>query len=246
LEEATQLARTIKQHIRDTTKLTASAGISYSKSLAKIASDLHKPDGLTTISLQQAPAFLDTLPIDQFFGVGKVTAAKLRQRSIETGADLKGLGESQLRVLLGTYGSFLYHLACGEDDRPVEPVRERKSVGKEVTFERDMVDRDRKEEILESLAGQVERRLVELDLRGRTLTLKVTWSNFQLITRSVSRSSGFQEAEMMTPILRALLSQLGERNRPVRLLGVTVSNFLSKDEVRRTRHVIALSLWDDV
>src|SRR5258708_701958 len=246
LEEATQLARTIKQHIRDTTKLTASAGISYSKSLAKIASDLHKPDGLTTISLQQAPAFLDTLPIDQFFGVGKVTAAKLRHRSIETGADLKGLGESQLRVLLGTYGSFLYQLACGKDDRPVEPVRERKSVGKEVTFERDLVDRDRMEEILESLAGQVERRLTELDLRGRTLTLKVKWSNFQLITRSVSRSSGFQEAQMMTPILRTLLSQLGERNRPMRLLGVTVSNFLSKDEVRRTRQVIALSLWDDV
>ncbi len=99
------------------------------------------------------------LPIDQFFGVGKVTAAKLRQRSIETGADLKRLGENQLRVLLGTYGSFLYHLVCGEDDRPVEPTRERKSVGKEVTFERDLVDRDRMEEILERLAGQVERRL---------------------------------------------------------------------------------------
>jgi len=133
--------------------------------------------------------------------VGKVTAAKLRQRSIETGADLKRLGEERLRALLGKYGNHLYRLACAEDDRLVEPVRERKSVGKEVTFERDLVDRNRMEEILERLAGLVERRLVELDLRGRTLTLKVKWSNFQLITRSVSRSSGFQGAQMMTPIL---------------------------------------------
>jgi DNA polymerase-4 len=208
LEEATELARTIKQQIFAATQLTASAGVSFSKSLAKLASDLHKPDGLTTIPLQQAPAFLDALPIDKFFGVGKVTAAKLRALNIETGADLKRLGEGRLRALLGKYGNYLYHLACGEDDRPVEATRERKSVGKEVTFERDIVDRDRMEEILEKLAGQVERRLVELDLQGRTLTLKVKWSNFQLTTRSVSRPRGFQKTHEMMPVLRALLRQL--------------------------------------
>jgi DNA polymerase-4 len=246
LEEATQLARNIKQQIFDATKLTASAGVSFSKSLSKAASDAHKPDGLTVISLQQAPFFLNALPIDQFLGVGKVTAAKLRKVGIETGADLKHLGEDQLRTLLGKYGSHLYRLVCAEDDRPVEPTRERKSVGKEVTFERDLVDRGRMEEILERLAGQVEHRLVELDLRGKTLTLKVKWSNFQLITRSASRPQGFQNAQTMMPVLRTLLRQLGERNRPVRLLGVSVSNLLSKNEVRRTRQGIALSLWDDV
>src|SRR5258708_16884454 len=121
LEEATQLARTIKQHIHDTTELTASAGVSFSKSLAKAASDANKPDGLTVISLQRAPAFLDALPVDKFFGVGNVTATRLRQVGIETGEDLKRLGEEQLRALLGKYGSHLYRLACADDDRPVEP-----------------------------------------------------------------------------------------------------------------------------
>jgi DNA polymerase-4 len=244
LEEATALARTIKQQIFETTQLTASAGASFSRSLAKLASDLHKPDGLTTISLQQAPAFLDALPIDKFFGVGKVTAAKLRALNIETGADLKRFGEDRLRSLFGKYGSSLYHLACGEDTRSVEPSRERKSVGKEVTFARDLVDRDRMEAILEDLAGQVERRLAELDLSGRTLTLKVKLSNFQLMTRSVSRPYGFQKAEEMTPVLRALLGQLKEDNRPVRLLEVSVSNLLSLTEARQAVHVVALSLWD--
>ncbi len=156
LEEAAQLAREIKQQIRSTTELTASAGVSYCKFLAKLASDAHKPDGLTIISPEQATAFLDALSIEKFFGVGKVTAAKLRELGIEHGADLKRLGEERLRALLGKHGSQLYRFVRGEDDRPVEPRRERKSVGKEVTFERDLVDRDRMEGVLEHLAGQVE------------------------------------------------------------------------------------------
>ena len=244
LEEATRLAKEIKQQIWDQTQLTASAGVSYCKFLAKLASDAHKPDGLTVISLEQAPAFLEALPIDKFFGVGKVTAAKLRELGVAHGADLKRLGEERLRALLGKHGSQLYRYVRGEDDRPVEPRRERKSVGKEVTFERDLVDRERMEGILEHLARQVERRLVELDLRGRTLTLKVRWSDFQLVTRSVSRREGFQDAQAMLPVLRTLLAQLDGGNRPVRLLGVSVSNLLSRDEVQRTGLITALTLWD--
>jgi DNA polymerase-4 len=243
-EEAEQLAREIKQQIRSTTGLTASAGVSYCKFLAKLASDAHKPDGLMVISLEQAPAFLDALSIDKFFGVGKVTAGKLRKLGIEHGADLKRLGEERLRVLLGKQGSQLYGFVRGEDNRPVEPRRERKSIGKEVTFERDLVDRNHMEGVLEGLARQVERRLVELDLRGRTLTLKVRWSDFQLITRSVSRPEGFQEALSMLPVLRTLLAKLDGGNRPVRLLGVSVSHLLSRDEVQRTGRVTALPLWD--
>jgi len=244
LEEAAQLAREIKQQIRSTTDLMASAGVSYCKFLAKLASDAHKPDGLTIISLDQAPAFLEALSIEKFFGVGKVTAAKLRELWIEYGADLKRLGEERLRALLGKHGSQLSRFVRGEDDRPVEPRRERKSVGKEVTFERDLVDRDRMEGVLEQLAGQLERRLVELDLRGRTLTLKVRWSDCQLITRSVSRPEGFQSAQVMLPVLRTLLAQLDGGNRPARLLGVSVSHLLSSDEVQRIERVTALPLWD--
>jgi DNA polymerase-4 len=244
LEETVQIAREIKLQIQSATELTASAGVSYCKFLAKLASDAHKPDGLTVIFPEQAPAFLDTLSIDKFFGVGKVTAGKLRELGIENGADLKRLGEERLRALFGKQGSQLYRFVRGEDDRPVEPTRERKSVGKEVTFERDLVDRDRMEGVLEELARRVEHHLVELDLRGRTLTLKVRWSNFQLITRSVSRSEGFQDAQTMMPVLRILLAQLGGGNRAVRLLGVSVSNLLSKDEVQRTMQITALTLWD--
>ncbi len=244
LDEATRLAWEIKEQIRSTTELTASAGVSYCKFLAKLASDAHKPDGLTVISPVQAPAFLDALSIDKFFGVGKVTAGKLRELGIEHGADLKRLGEERLRALLGKHGSQLYHFVRGEDDRLVEPMRERKSVGKEVTFERDLVDRGRMEGVIEQLAKQVEHRLVELDLRGRALTLKVKWSDFQLITRNVSRSEGFQDAQTMMPVLRTLLAQLDGGNRPVRLLGVSVSNLLSRGEMQRTMQITALTLWD--
>src|SRR5947209_5508817 len=141
MEEATRLAREIKQQIWEQTKLTASAGVSYCKFLAKIASDAHKPDGLTVISQEEAPAFLEALPIEKFFGVGKVTAAKLRELGIHSGADLKHMGEERLRDLFGKHGGQLSHYACGEDDRPLEPIRERKSVGKEVTLERDIRNR---------------------------------------------------------------------------------------------------------
>jgi DNA polymerase-4 len=245
LDKAAQLAREIKRQIREQTELTASAGVSYCKFLAKIASDRNKPDGLTVITPEEAPAFLDALPIEKFFGVGKVTAARLRDLGIQAGADLKRLGEERLRQLLGKHGSQLYRYACGEDDRVVESVRERKSVGKEVTLERDIRDRGEMERLLERLATQVERRLVELELAGKTLTLKVRWSNFDLVTRATSRTQGFQLAEEMLPVLRTLLAGLAVDKRAVRLLGVMVSGLVSQDEIRRARQVVAPSLWQE-
>jgi DNA polymerase-4 len=245
LEEAVRLAREIKRQIWDQTQLTASAGVSYCKFLAKVASDAHKPDGLTVIPHEEASAFLEALPIEKFFGVGKVTAAKLRGLGIQTGADLKHLGEERLRELLGKHGGQLYRYACGVDDRPVEPVRERKSVGKEVTLERDIRDRNEMERILETLALQVERRLAELGIAGRTLTLKVRWGTFELVTRAVSRGQGFQSAQEMLPVLRALLFGLVDGKRAVRLLGVIVSGLTSPDEFRRARQVVTPSLWRD-
>src|SRR6266566_4700077 len=171
--EAIQLARTIKERIRKETGLTASAGVSFNKLLAKLGSDAHKPDGLTRITPEQAPAFLDALPTDKFFGVGKVTAAVLRERGVLTGADLRRMGEEELRALLGSRGSLLSQYVRSEDDQPIEPVRGRKSVGKEITLERDLADRGQMETILAGLAEQVERRLTDLSLVARTLSLKV-------------------------------------------------------------------------
>jgi len=217
----------------------------YCKFLAKIASDAHKPDGLTVIPLEEAPTFLEALPIEKFFGVGKVTAAKLRELGIQTGADLKHMGEERLRDLFGKHGGQLYRYACGVDDRPVESVRERKSVGKEVTFARDIRDRNEMERILETLALQVERRLAELGIAGKTLTLKLRWSTFELVTRASSRDQGFQLALEMLPVLRALLSGLVDGNRAVRLLGVTVYSLVSPNEMRRARQLVTPSLWQD-
>jgi DNA polymerase-4 len=245
LEEAARLAQEIKRQIWEQTRLTASAGVSYCKFLAKIASDAHKPDGLTIISREEAAAFLEALPIEKFFGVGKVTAAKLRELGIQTGADLKHLGEERLRDLLGKHGGQLYRYAYGEDDRPVEPVLERKSVGKEVTLERDIRDRNEMERILESLALQVEHRLAELGIAGRTLTLKVRWSSFELVTRAASRTQGFQSAQEMLPVLRTLLSRLMDGKRAVRLLGVSVSGLLSPEEMRHARQFVTPSLWEE-
>src|SRR5260370_4474823 len=223
LEEAVWLAREIKRQIWDQTNLTASAGVSYCKFLAKIASDAHKPDGLTVIAQEEASAFLEALPIEKFFGVGKATAAKLRELGIQTGADLKHMGEEQLHELLGKHGGQLYRFACGVDGRPVEPVRERKSVGKEVTLEHDIRDRGEMERILENLSIQVERRLVELGIAGKTLTLKVRWSTFELVTRATSQAQGFQSAKEMLPVLRTMLSGLLDDKRAVQLLGVISS-----------------------
>ena len=242
--DALQLARAIKQRIRDETGLTASAGLSFNKFLAKLASDAHKPEGLTLITPEDAPAFLDALPIERFFGVGKVTAAQLRKQGIQSGADLRQVSEERLRDLLGSRGSLLYQYVRAEDERPVEPVRERKSVGKETTLERDITDRHQMETILATLAGQVERRLTDLGLSARTLSLKVRWSDFQLITRSVSRAQGFRHTAEMLPVLRTPLSQLGNQERAVHLLGVFVSN-LRAGRDGYIESITPLSLWDE-
>src|SRR6266516_6858105 len=154
---------------------------------------------------------------------------------MQTGADLKRLGEERLRDLLGKHGTQLYRYACGEDNRPVEPVRVRKSVGKEVTLERDIRDRGEMEHILEKLATQVERRLVELGLAGKTLTLKLRLSNFDLVTRAVSRTQGFQQAEEMLRMLYMQLSRLVDGKQAVRILGVIVSNLFSQEAMLREK-----------
>ncbi len=157
------------------------------------------------------------IPIHKFFGVGKVTEATLRHLGILTRADLKQLSEERLRILFGERGSLLYRYMRGEDDRPVEPMRVRKSVGKEVTLAQDINDPDRMLQILEQLAEQVERRLTELDLQGKTITLKLRWNDFRLMTRSPTVPGGVRDAHTMTPHLCSLLATLDLDQQPVRL-----------------------------
>ncbi len=241
---ATQIARSLKQEIFSRTGLTASAGVSYNKFLAKVASAHKKPDGLTVVTPQTAPGFIDALPIGKIFGVGEVTEARLRELGIGAGKDLKQLSLERLQELFGKRGTILYSFVRGIDSRPVDVERERKSVGKETTFERDMGDRDEMLLIVENLAEQVALRLAELGIVGKTVTLKLRWNDFRSVSRSISAPQPVQSAQEMMRYLRPLLDRLLLERRPVRLLGVTLSHLVAEAEVKKHEQMSMQTLWE--
>ena len=244
LTSATLIAHQIKQQIQQQTGLTASAGVSFNKFLAKLASDFQKPDGFTVVTPQQASQFLDATPIRKFFGVGKVTEARLNELGIRTGADLKQVSEQQLRSLFGERGSMLYNYVRGEDYRQVLPTRTRKSIGKEITLETDSADHEHMVRILQHLSEQVEKHLIELGIGGKTITLKLKWSDFQLITRSTTVPIAIQDAHTMMQHLLVLLAQLEGEQKQVRLLGVSLSNLASENAMNPQQIYTSRSLWD--
>jgi DNA polymerase IV len=170
---AIEIAKQIKQAIHEELQLTASAGVSTSKFVAKIATDLNKPNGLTFIGPSQIEKFMEKLPVEKFFGVGKVTAEKMRNMGLHTGADLKRLSEGELIKHFGKTGKFFFKIVRGIDDREVQPDRETKSVSAEDTFPYDLIDPDEMKEALDGLATLVFNRVDKLSLKGRTVTLKI-------------------------------------------------------------------------
>jgi DNA polymerase-4 len=234
---ATRIARHLRQRIRDETGLTASAGVSYNKFLAKIASDLNKPDGLTVILPADGPAFVERLPIRKFFGIGAATEAKMLALGIRTGADLKARSLADLRQHFGRLAEWYYGLARGIDERPVVPNRERKSLGSETTFPRDVACPAQMQATLEGLAAEVVAGLRMRNLTGRTLTVKVKYADFTLVTRSTTVRGPFADLETVRPLLSMLLARTEAAHRPVRLLGVSVSGLqpLTADQPARQR-----------
>ncbi len=222
---ATLLAREIKQRIRDVMQLTASAGVSYNKFLAKIASDLDKPNGLTVITPQHGPSFVEALPIGKFHGVGKATESKMKTLGIDSGADLKRVSLEDLQIHFGKAAYYYYHIARGADDRLVVPQRARKSLGAETTFECDLDDRDQLLNKLAELSQKVGTSLAQKKLYGYTLTLKVKYDNFQQITRSITADYYLDEPSTIFELASVLLAKTEANTRKVRLLGVTISNF---------------------
>ncbi len=222
---AIDIARQIKDAVRTELHLTASAGISVNKFVAKIASDMKKPDGLTFIGPSRVESFIESLPVEKFFGVGKVTAEKMKKMGLFTGADLKKLAEYEMTKYFGKTGSFYYNIVRGIDDRRVEPNRETKSVGAEDTFPFDLTTVDEMNEELDRIAGIVCRRLDSHSLKGRTVTLKVKYSDFRQITRNRSFQYPVSDFETVSSTARELLSMTFPGTSPVRLLGITVSNF---------------------
>ena len=231
---AIDIAMLIKKAIREELHLTASAGISVNKFVAKIASDMKKPDGLTFIGPSKVQSFIESLSIEKFYGVGKVTAEKMKSMNIFTGADLKKLSERELILHFGKVGRFYHRIVRGIDERPVEPNQETKSIGAEDTFPEDLTTIEQMNKHLEKIAPIVHRRLQEHQLKGRTITLKIKFSDFKIITRSRSFHEPIDDLDLIVSTAKDLLSSTEPDEVRVRLLGISVSNFGEKTAVRKS------------
>lgn len=228
---ATRIAEAIKSMIKQATDLTASAGVSYNKFLAKIASDMDKPDGLYVITPAQGQAFIENLAIGKFYGIGKATEAKMQVLGIHNGADLKRWKRQDLTARFGKAGNYYYDIARGIDHRPVINTRLRKSLGSETTFENDLADKDDMLASLQELAQKVLRGLQAKQLLARTVTIKVKYEDFALVTRRITLEQPFNDMRTLLPILPQLLNKTDVAQRRVRLLGVSVSNLMKDDEL---------------
>ena len=224
IASATLLAQEIKQRIYEETQLTASAGVSFNKFLAKIASGLDKPNGLFLIPPQQAESFIEQLPIAKFYGVGAVTAAKMHSLGIYTGADLKQWAEGDLVAKFGKVGRFYYRIARAQDERPVQPNRIRKSIGAEQSYEPDLSGVARIATELETIAATLKRRIDAQQASGRTLTLKLKYADYQQVTRSRTLLHPIADLDGILGLAAELLATLEMEQKPVRLLGLSLSN----------------------
>jgi DNA polymerase-4 len=237
---ATIIAREIKDEIKSRTGLTASAGISINKFLAKIASDIKKPDGLFVIPPDKASEFIEHLPVEKFYGIGKVTSEKMHKLGIHNGRDLKEWDMVSLVRNFGKVGAFYFNIARGIDDRPVEPDLDRKSVGTEVTFEKDLSTRFEIIAELYKLEKELMNRLEGSGTSGKTLTLKVKFADFRQITRSRTLKNFIHDFETLHNEVTAIRKSLKLEGEKIRLLGVSVSNLTTDESEDRQ-----LELFDD-
>ncbi|NJR56468.1 MAG: DNA polymerase IV [Acaryochloris sp. CRU_2_0] len=226
---AMAIAHEIKQLIQQETHLTASAGVSINKFLAKMASGLKKPDSLSLIAPHQAVEFVKQLPIEQFHGIGTVTATKMHQLGIKSGADLLQWSEQALVEKFGKVGHYYYGIARAKDERQVNPNRIRKSIGAERSFYEDLLGTRRLAEELENIANMVHHRLAESQRSGYTLTLKIKYANYQQITRSQTVRDALNGVDEILELGRELLLTHVDEQQAVRLLGLTISNLVDKE-----------------
>jgi DNA polymerase-4 len=222
---AIEIARQIKYAIQNELHLTASAGVSISKFMAKIASEMQKPDGLTFIGPSRVEKFMEQLPVSKFFGVGKVTAEKMNKMGLFAGADLKKMERRDLIHHFGKTGNFFYEIVRGIDNREVEPHRETKSISGEDTFPYDLTTIAEMNNELDKISVYVYERIQEHALFGRTITLKVKFSDFKQITRNFSFPHPVTDRDTIASTAKKLLQNINPVNKRIRLLGIGVSNF---------------------
>ncbi len=237
---ATQIAEEIREKIRAETGLTASAGISYNKFLAKLASDHRKPDGLFVITPKMGPAFVENLPVEKFHGIGPATTAKMNRLGIKTGLDLRGQTLAFLQQHFGKPGPYYYWIARGIDERSVRADRVRKSLGTENTFSTDIFTFEAACEALLPIIEKVWRICEGAEIHGRTVTLKVKYADFQQITRSRTGQSLFSTRAEIEQLSHALLEPLFPVAKGIRLLGITLSSLSEKQLEREPQ--LSLSL----
>ena len=230
LGSARAIAEQIRTRIKAQTGLTASAGVSYNKFIAKLASDQNKPDGLCVIKPAQGPAFVAGLPVSRFHGVGPVTARRMAALGIATGADLRERPLAFLQQHFGSYASYLYGAARGEDERPVRPDRPPKSIGAERTFATNLADPAALREALGRVADAAWVRIARHEARGRTVTLKLRHADFRTITRARSFAAAITGREALLDAGQVLLAALLPVPEGVRLLGLTLSGFVDDDQ----------------
>ncbi|WP_294296439.1 DNA polymerase IV [uncultured Sphingomonas sp.] len=230
LPTAWATAKAIRRRIFQETGLTASAGISYNKFLAKLASDHRKPNGQFAVTPDMGAAWVETLPVARFHGVGPVTAAKMERLGIRTGADLRNCSMEFLRANFGSSAGWYHAIARGEDDRPVNPDRVRKSSGSETTFNRDLIEAAEIEGGVLEMAADVWRWCETAGAFGRTVTVKVKYSDFQQITRSQTLSLPVDSHDGLRAAALGLIRSVLPAVKGIRLVGVTVSNFAAREE----------------
>ncbi len=230
-----EIGRRIKQDIRAELRLVASVGVAPNKFLAKIASDLRKPDGFVIVAPDAVQQFLDPLPVERLWGVGRVAGQSLHHIGVHTIAQLRRLPLAVLRERFGTSGEHLWELAQGSDNRPVVPDHEAKSISHETTFAVDITDAEVLRAWLLELADQVARRMRRHGLRGRTVHLKIRLADFRLVTRSATLAAPTNvTAELCQAAINLLENWLAESRPPVRLLGMGVSGLGTGDQVQKT------------
>jgi DNA polymerase-4 len=234
---ATIIAEQIRNKIKLKTGLTASAGISVNKFLAKIASDVKKPDGLFVIKPGDAEKFIENLPVEKFYGIGRVTAEKMHRLGIHNGKDLKKWDLVSLIRNFGKAGKFFHDIARGIDGRPVEPDQERKSVGTELTYEKDLTTRFEIVAELYKLEKELMDRLEHAQTTGRTITVKVKFSDFRQITRSRTIHNYINDFNTLHKEVTAIRKTMELEGMRIRLMGVTVSNLITEDNADRQLHL---------
>jgi DNA polymerase-4 len=224
IASATEIAKQIKAKIRADTQLTASAGVSYNKFLAKLASDYRKPDGLFVITPAIGPSFVEALSVERFHGVGPATAARMNELGIFTALDLRAKDEAFLARHFGKVGPHFYCICRGIDHRPVVANRIRKSIGAESTFSRDLTSLDDMRAELRPLVDKVWHYCESIGVRGRTVTLKVKFADFQIITRSRSHSVPIYDRSTLATISAEILAAQFPMRKGVRLIGISLSS----------------------